>query len=52
VEFLEGGRSILLGVKGHIREMLDSLSSEEKLEALSNEILEKTDDELFSVKID
>jgi formylmethanofuran dehydrogenase subunit E len=50
VEFTGGGRSLRIGVKDQILEMLDSLSSEEQVEALSREMLEKTDDELFSVK--
>jgi formylmethanofuran dehydrogenase subunit E len=50
VEFTGGGRSLRIGVKSNILEMLDSLSSEEQMEKLSKEMLEKTDDELFSVK--
>jgi formylmethanofuran dehydrogenase subunit E len=53
VEFTGGGRSLRIGVKDHILEMLDSLSSEERqVERLSREMLQKTDDELFSVKTD
>jgi hypothetical protein len=50
VEFTGGGRSLRIGVKSNILEMRDSLSSEEQVEKLSKKMLEKTDDELFSVK--
>jgi formylmethanofuran dehydrogenase subunit E len=50
--FIRGERSIAVGVQDHVLRLLDHLSSNEQVEKVSRELIEKADDELFTIRRD
>jgi formylmethanofuran dehydrogenase subunit E len=50
--FIRGERSIAVAVQDHVLRLLDHLSSNEQVEKVSRELIEKADDELFTIRRD